>query len=74
MDVVIEDEDKALILLSSLLDEGYETFVLTLINKRTSLSYSEVTTELRRKEKKSSSSETLTEVLTVIENSPNRRR
>ena len=42
MDVVIEDEDKVLILLSSLSDKGYETFVLTLINGRTSLSYTEV--------------------------------
>jgi len=55
---VIDEEDKALILLSSLPDKGYETFVLTLINGRTSLSYSEVTTalvnlELRRKDKKS---------------------
>jgi len=32
LDVVIEDEDEALILLSSLPAEGYETFVLTLIN------------------------------------------
>jgi len=58
VDVVIEDEDKALILLCSLHDEGYETFVLTLINGRTSLSYIEVTTtlvnlELRRKDKES---------------------
>ena len=30
LDVVIDDEDKTLILLSSLPDEGYETFVLTL--------------------------------------------
>jgi len=44
VDGVIDDEDKALILLSSLPDEGYETFVPTLINGRTSLSYSEVTT------------------------------
>jgi len=46
VDVVIEEEDKALILLSSLLDEGYETFVITLINGRTSLKYSEVTTAI----------------------------
>jgi len=32
VDVVIDDEDKVLILLSSLSDVGYETFVLTLIN------------------------------------------
>ena len=58
MDVVIEEEDKALILLSFLPDEGYETFVLILINGRTSLKYSEVITafvnlELRRKDKES---------------------
>ena len=32
VDVVIDEEDKTFILLSSLPDEGYETFVLTLIN------------------------------------------
>ena len=32
VNVVIEDEDKALILLSHLPDEDYGTFVLTLIN------------------------------------------
>jgi len=58
MDVVIDDEEKSLILLSSLPDEGYETFVLTLINERTSLSYVEITItlvnlELRRKKKTS---------------------
>ena len=58
VDVVSEEEDKALILLSSLPDEGYETFVLTLINGRTSLKYSYVTTalvnlELGRKDKES---------------------
>jgi len=57
-DVVIEEEDKTLILLSSLPGEGCETFVVTLINERTSLSYAEVTTafvnlELRRKDKES---------------------
>ena len=46
VDVVIKEKDKALILLSSLPNEGYETFVLTLMNERTSLSYSEVTTTL----------------------------
>ena len=39
VDVVIEKEDKALTLLSSLPDEGYETFVLILKNERTSLKY-----------------------------------
>jgi len=46
LDVVIEDEDKTLILLSSLPNERYETFVLTLIYGRTSLSYIEVTAAL----------------------------
>jgi len=73
---VIEDEDKALILLSSLSDREYETFVLTFINGRTSLSYSEVITtpvnlELRRKDKKFSTSDTLAEILTTRESSPN---
>ena len=58
VNVAVEDEDKALILLSSLPDERYETFVLTLINERTSLSYIEMTTalvnfELRRNDKES---------------------
>jgi len=79
LDVGIEDEDKALILLSSLPDERYETFVLILINGRTSLSYSEVTAalvnlELRRKDKVCSTSDTLAEALTVRGSNPNRRR
>jgi len=76
-DVVIEDENKTLILLSSLPHEGYETFVLTLINGRTSLSYVEVTTalvnlELRRKDKESFNG-TSAEVLTVKGRSPNQK-
>ena len=68
VDVVIKEEDKAFILLTSVPDEGYETFVLTLINERTSLSYSEVTAalvnlELRRKDKESFGG-TLAEVVT----------
>jgi len=46
VNVVIEDEDKTLILLSSLHDEEYEIFVLTLINGRTSFSYIEMTIAL----------------------------
>jgi len=73
MDVVIEEEDKALILLSSLPNEGDDTFVLTLINERTSLKYYEVTTALvnlglRRKDKKSLDG-TSAEALTVREKS-----
>ena len=61
VDVDIEDEDKALIQLSSLPDEEYDTFVLTLINGKASLRYNEVTGalvsyELRRKDKESSGS------------------
>ena len=68
LDVVTDDEDKALILLSSLPNEGYETFVLTLINGRISLNYKEVTTalvnlELRRKDKEYSTNDTSAEVL-----------
>jgi len=56
MNVDIDDKDKVLITLSSLPDEGYKTFVLTLINGRTLLSYSKITTtlvnlELRQKGK-----------------------
>jgi len=46
MDVDIEEEDKAVILLNSLLDEEYETFVLTLINGRQSLNYNDVSVAL----------------------------
>jgi len=79
LDVVIEDEDKVLILLSFLPDEGYEAFVLTLINGRTSFSYSEVTDalmniKLRKKDKECSTSDTSADVLTARESSPNRRR
>jgi len=77
VDEVIRDEDKAVILLGYLLDDGYETFILTLINKKSSLSYAEVSTtlvnlDLRRKDKKSING-TLTEVLTVRGRSPNQR-
>ena len=79
LDVVIADEDKALILLSSLPNERYETFVLTLINERASLSCKEVTItlvnlELRKKDKECSISNTSADVLTARESSPNWRR
>lgn len=58
LDVKINDEDKALILLSSLPDDKYETFVLTLINGHTTLNCNEVTSALVnhavRKDKESS--------------------
>jgi len=37
LDVEIEEENKAVILLNSLPDEEYETFVLTLINGKQTL-------------------------------------
>ena len=66
-----------MILLSFFPDKGYETFVLTLINGRTSLSYSEVTTalvnlKLRRKDKESLGG-TSAEALTVRGRTPNQR-
>ena len=42
VDVEIDEEDKAIILLNSLPEEEYETFTLTLINGRKSLNYNEV--------------------------------
>jgi len=56
VNVDIEKEDKALILLNSLPDEEYETFVLTLINETQSLNYNDVLAallnyEVRRKNK-----------------------
>ena len=79
LDVVIDDKDKALILLSSLPNEGYETFVLVLINGRTFLSYKEVTIalmnlELRSKDTESSFGDTSADILTVGRASPNQRR
>jgi len=79
MDEMIKDEDKALILLSSLPDEKYETFVLTLINDKSSLSYNNVSAalvnhELRRKDKASYSISTTTETLTVRRIDSNHRK
>ena len=56
VDVKIEEEDNAVILLNSLLDEAYETFVLTLINCKQIFNYSDVSGalinyEMRRKNK-----------------------
>jgi len=66
-----------LILLSSLPNEDYESFVLTLIGDKQSLSYNEaffalVNHELRRKDKVSSNS-TSTEALTLKDKSFNRK-
>jgi len=74
LDVVIDDEDKALTLLSYLPDARYETFVLILINERTSLNYSEViiallNLEFRRKDKECSTNDTSAEALIARESS-----
>ena len=74
VNAVIDYEDKELKLLSFLPDDSYETFVLTLIYRKTSLSYSEVTIalvnlELRQKDKESLNI-TLVEVLSVRGKSP----
>ena len=68
VDEVIKNEDKALILLSSLSDKEYETLVLTLINGKSSLSNNNVLAALvnikvRRKDMASISYSTTTEVL-----------
>ena len=46
VDVDIEEENKALIFLNSLPDEEYETFVLTLIDRKQSLNYNNVSAAL----------------------------
>ena len=58
---MIKDEDNTLILLSSLSNEEYKTFVLILINGEQFFSYNEVSAslvnhELRRKDKEFSNS------------------
>ena len=70
MDVEIDEEDKAVILLNSLPEEEYETFTLTLINGRKSLNYNEMSAalvnyEVRRQDRLSSSGNTTAEALTV---------
>ena len=46
VDVEVNKEDKAVILLNSLPAEEYETFTLTFINGRQSLNYHEVSSAL----------------------------
>ena len=77
VDVEIDEENKAVILLNSLPQEEYETFTLTLINGRKSLSYGEVSAalvsyEVRRQDRLSSSGSTTAEALAVRGRSSNR--
>ena len=76
MDSKIDEENKAVILMNSLLDEEYETFTLTLINDRQTLNYSEVLAalvnyEVRRQDKLSSSEGSSAETLTIRGRSSN---
>ena len=78
MNVAIEKEDKALILLNSLPDEEYETFILTLINDKQTLNYSDVSAtfvnyEVKRKDKQSSSNGTSAKVLKIRGKVSNRK-
>jgi len=79
VDVDIEEEDKVVILLISLSDEEYETFVLTLINGKQILNYSDVLAanvnyKVRRKENQSSFNGTSVEVLTTRDRSFNQKK
>jgi len=70
MDVSIEEEDKTVILLNSIPDEEYESFVLILINSKQTLNYSDVSItlvnyEVRRKDKLSFSNGTTVKAMTA---------
>ena len=77
VDVEINKEDKAVILLNSLPEEEYETFTLTLINERKSLNYNDVSAALMnyevRQDRLSSSESTTVEALAVRGRSSNRK-
>ena len=67
-----------LILLNSLPEEEYETFILTLINGKQTFNYSDVSTalvnyEVRRKDKQSSSNGISAEALMVRGRGSNRK-
>ena len=76
--VKIDEEDKAVILLNSLPEEEYETFTLTLINRRKFFNYNEVSAalvnyEVKRQDKLSSSGSTTTKTLAVRGRSSSRK-
>ena len=78
MDVEIDEEDKAVILLNSLSRKEYETFTLILINGRKSFNYNEVSAafvsyKARRHDRLSSSGSTTAEALAVRGRSSNRK-
>ena len=70
VDVMIDEEDKAIIFLNSLPEEEYETFTLTFINGRQTLDYHEVSSalasyETSRKERHPFQSSSSVEALAV---------
>jgi len=76
VDVEIEEEGKAVILLNSLPEEEYEIFSLTLINGKKFLNYNEVSAalvnyEVRRQDILSSSGSTTVKVLAIRGRSSN---
>ena len=78
VDMEIDEEDNAVILLNSLPEEEYETFTLALVNGRKSLNYNEVSAALvsykaRRHDRLSSSGSTIAEALMVRGKSSNRK-
>ena len=78
VDVEIDEEDNAIILLNSLPEEEYETFTLILINERKSLNYNEVSAalvnyEVRRQDRLSSSGSTTAEALATRGRSSNQK-
>ena len=78
VDVMIDEEDKAVILLNSLPDEEYETFILSLINGRQKLDYNKVSValinyEVRRQDRLSSHGSTSAEALAVRGRGSNRK-
>ena len=79
VELAIEEEDKAVILLNSLPNEKYETFVLILINGKQTLNYTDVSAafvnyEVRRMSKHSSSNSTTTETVTARGMDPNYKK
>ena len=78
VDMKIDEEDKAVILLNSLPEEEYEIFTLTLINERKFPNYNEVSAalanyEVRRQDRLSSSESVTAKALAVSGRSSNRK-
>ena len=78
VDVKVEEEDKAVILLNSLPPEEYETFTMTFINGRHTLVYDEVSSalmsyETRKNERHSGQSSSVAEALEVRSRSSSRK-